>query len=93
MATRDPDRMGLPLRVFLYTIDQICTMTSIPEKSLRDDYLYYNGRSLGPRPHHLMLATNVAPPKTKPDWRVSEREFVRWLRFKGFRVYDRSSTM
>lgn len=90
---RERDRMGLPLRPFLYTLDQISTLTTLPLQLLKDGYLHYEGRSVGIRPHHLMRAVNIAHTGDKPEWRVEEREFVRWLRFKGFRIYDRSTVV
>lgn len=87
------DRMGLPLRPFMYTLDQICSLTALTDQQLKDKFLHFEGRSVGPRPDHLMKAINIGPPKSKPDWRVEEREFIRWLRSKGFRIYDRSVTV
>jgi hypothetical protein len=37
-----------------------------------------------------MLARDISPDDAeRPDWRVSEKDFVRWLRFKGFRYHER----
>lgn len=79
--------MGLPLKVFLYTLDQIATMIEIDVKTLKTSYIHYVHRSIGARQHPLMEARNIAPDGEKPDWRIAENEFVRWLRYKGFKVY------
>lgn len=51
-------------------------------------YLYFEGRSIGARRRDLMIARNIAPPDQDPEWRVTEREFVRWMKTKGFRYYE-----
>lgn len=84
----NPERVGLPARPFLYTTDQIATLLSLDEKTVKAQYLFYEGRSTGKRKLGLMVARNIADPKNHPQWRVSERELIRWLRFKGFRIYE-----
>ena len=85
------DKIGLPPRPFLYTVDQISVMLDLPEARIMQAYLYFEGRSIGSRKKDLMTARNIAPANERPDWRIAEREFVRWMRVKGFRYYDRSS--
>lgn len=87
----DRERMELPPRPFLYTIDQLSTLTQIPEATLKRSFIHYEERSIGFRRHEQMSARNIAPNGEKPDWRIVEKEFVRWLRYKGFRVYNRIS--
>lgn len=84
----NPERLGLPARPFLYTLDQIGTLLSLEVKDLKLRYLYFEGRSTGVRSMHLIQARNIAHPTSDPDWRVAERELLRWLKLKGFRVYD-----
>ena len=48
-------------------------------------------RSVGTKTREQMLARNIAPRDKTPDWRVAEMELVRWMRFRGFRFYDRST--
>lgn len=84
-----PKSVGLPPRPFLYTVDQISTITSIPERDLHVRYLHHEGRDVGTRQPHTMLCRNIAPPDDKPDWRVTERELIRWLKSRGFKYYDR----
>ncbi len=83
--------VGLPPRPFLYTIDQISVILDVTEKIVAATYLFFEGRSTGTRNKHLMLARNIAPPDAKPDWRVAERELVRWMKTKGFRYYERGT--
>jgi len=82
--------VGLPYRPFLYTVDQIAVILEVDPKVILRDYLYFEGRSIGSRHKHLMIARNIAPPESKPEWRVAERELIRWMRHKGFRYYERS---
>lgn len=83
------EKIGLPPRPFLYTIDQISGILSIPVDALKQRYLYFENRSIGDQDRHLIAARNIAPPADRPDWRISEREFIRWMRLKGYRYYDR----
>lgn len=85
------ENLGLPLRVFLYTVDQIALMLGTTEVDVKRRYLHYEGREVVPRPHGKMLARNIADDGEKPEWRVAEPELVRWLRYKGFRLYVRGS--
>lgn len=83
--------VGLPPRPFLYTVDQISVLLELSEASLRSSYIYYVGRSIGHNNPDLMTARNIAKPGEHPDWRITERELVRWMRRRGFRYYERSS--
>ena len=85
------ENIGLPTRVFLFTLDQISVMIHVTEKTLTDHHIFFQGRSIGSRKKTLMVAINIAPPDEKPDWRVAEREFIRWMRVKGFKYYERGS--
>lgn len=86
-----PAKIGLPTRVFLFTVDQLSVMIDVKEETILRSYLYFEGRSIGSRQKSLMVARNIAQPDQKPDWRVAEREFIRWMRFKGYRYYDRGA--
>jgi hypothetical protein len=80
----------LPERVFLFTVDQIATMMEVSEQQVYDNYLFYEGRSVGVRPKGKMLARDISPEDApRPEWRVTDREFTRWMRFKGFRFHTR----
>lgn len=81
--------VGLPPRVFMYTIDQLSVLTQITEQQLHALHLFHEGRDVGVRKPHQMVTRNIAPPDERPDWRVVEKEFVRWMKLKGFKYYDR----
>lgn len=81
--------VGLPVRNFLYTVDQIAFLIEVSEATVKQSYLHYEGRSTGVCPKDRMIARNIAPVGEKPEWRVLDTAFVRWMRFKGFKVYER----
>lgn len=83
--------IGLPPRVFMYTLDQIGGMLNLSTRMVVQGYVYLEGRSIGARNKGLMVARNIAPPDLPPDWRIMDREFIRWMKFKGFRYYDRGT--
>lgn len=85
------DSVHLPVRVILYSLDQIAVFLAVTEAHLKTKYMFYEGRSLGKAPRALLLARNIAPEGTRPDWRVTETEFVRWMRYKGFKFYRTGS--
>lgn len=84
----NPNSVGLPVRPFLYTIDQIAALLELKEDSVKSTLIFFFGRNPGHRPLDLLLARNIAAPGEKPEWRVAEQELVRWMRRKGFRVYQ-----
>ena len=81
--------VGLPIRPFLYTLDQICTLLEVSEDSLKRQYLHFEGRSVGSKPPDRMRAVNILSPPHKPDWRVAEKELIRWMRYMGFRYHEK----
>ena len=85
------ERFQMPPRLFLYTLDQIATMTGVRLESLKASHIHFDRRSVGARPGDKMLARNIAQDGEKPEWRVAENEFIRWLRKRGFRIYERTS--
>lgn len=84
------EQIGLPPRPFLYTLDQIGVMTDLSIQALSALHVYFEGRSVGTRKPHQMVARNMnaGDSLAKPDWRVLDKEFVRWMRAKGFKYYD-----
>lgn len=86
---KDTARYGLPVRPFLYTLDQISTLLDLSIQNLSKDYVFFEGRSSGLAPRVKMIARNIAPPEAKPEWRIAEREFIRWMKVKGFKYYER----
>lgn len=88
----DPVKFGLPVRPFLWSLDQISVIIDLDEKYLNSNAMvHYEGRSIGFASRHQLLARNIAMPEDKPVWRVAEHEFIRWLKMKGFRYYDRGT--
>lgn len=88
MSPKDRDAIGLPIRTFLYTVDQIGVLLALEPKVVLRTYLFFEGRSTGACPKDKMKSVNIAPQGEKPEWRVAERELVRWMRYKGFRYYE-----
>ncbi len=86
--TPPPEKFGLPLQSFLYTLDQIQSLFEISVDG-KSPYIHWDNRSVGIPSKDRMLARNIAPSGEKPDWRVADREVVRWLRRKRFRIYER----
>ena len=66
-------------------------MLNVTEETIKKSYIHFEGRSTGTRRRDLMIARNIAKPENTPDWRVTEREFIRWMKVKGFRHYERGS--
>lgn len=87
----DAAKIGLPVRPFLYTIDQISVMTGIDERTILTTHCFFQQRSIGrPTPDLLKVRDlNQGKPGLKPDWRVLDTEFVRWMKSKGFRYYEK----
>lgn len=79
--------VGLPPQPFLYTLDQIADMTRVTQRTLAK-FLHFSGVSPGKCPKDKMLTAPLGSPGEAPDWRVADAELIRWLRVKGFKVYD-----
>lgn len=82
----DPQEVGLPPFIFLFTVDQIAGMLNIELSTLMVQYLYYAGRSSGRKASHQMDAVNIAPEDALPDWRVPAREFLQWCKRRNIKV-------
>lgn len=87
----DPEKVGLPVRPFLYTLDQIAVLIDVEEGQLKRSYIHFEGRSIGVASRRQLLARNISPDDKAPDWRVAERELIRWFKTVGFKYYDRGS--
>lgn len=85
----NPEKYGLPPRPFLYTLDQISVLLDLPEQAMRTTHIHFEGRSIGVPTRDRLLARNIAAKDAPPDWRVAERELIRWLKNKGFKYYER----
>lgn len=88
-----PEKIGLPPRIFLYSLDQIAMLLDIELKSLKSNYIYYEGRSTGVRRRDYISSRNIAPDGEKPEWRVAEKELIRWFKHKGFKYIERGWLM
>lgn len=86
MSHRDAEKVGLPPTPFFFTIEQVATMLQISETGL-SRMLFYMGRSTGVASKGKLVATNLAPEGQTPEWRVLDRHFIQYLRFKGIRFH------
>lgn len=87
----DPQKVGLPIRPFLYTLDQVAYLLSLTEERVRKSgMVYYQGRSTGAKTPDRMMARDIASESQSPDWRVAEQELIRWMRRKGYKIYERT---
>lgn len=79
----------LPVRQFMYTIDQIAHMLNCSTDTLYNKYLWYTGRDHG-QPGSRLKAINIAPLEDgrEADWRVAEEDWVFWLRQRGIQFHE-----
>lgn len=89
MPNPEAGKIGLPPRIFMFTVDQIGTMLELTDRYVKETLLFYDRREPGLTPKTKMRAINIAPEGEKPEWRVTEREFIRYLRSRGLKFYDR----
>jgi len=82
------DRIGLPPRIFLYTVDQVAQMLSLTIPYVKNTLLFYDRREPGLTPKTRLRAINIAPEGETPEWRVTERELIRYLRSRGVKFYE-----
>lgn len=80
MTISDRHKYGLPPRLFLYTVDQIADMLSVSDMT---KVLHYEGRTPGVAQLGRMRARNIMPVGEKPEWRIEEAEFIRWMKHTG----------
>lgn len=73
----------LPEIPFLYTLDQVAIIVGWSKQRLHAR-TFYVGRTLDRKLADQIEAFNIALPTQKPDWRVSERELIRWLIRHGY---------
>lgn len=72
-----------------WTIDQIADMLALPEQTLRNSYIWYEGRDKGAYRRQYLRAVNVNVGRhdfdltnnAQREWRVAEDEFLRWLTY------------
>lgn len=82
-------QIQLPVRQFMYTIDQIAHMLSCSTDTLYNKYLWYTGRDHG-QPGSKLKAINIAPLEdaTTADWRVTEEDFFFWLKQRNITFHE-----
>jgi hypothetical protein len=79
-------RIQLPIRVVLYTVDQLSSILSIPEDELLTKYLYFQDFSIGVQGRRMLARNIEIDSQSKPRWRVAETELVRYLVSRGFTI-------
>jgi hypothetical protein len=79
-ADQNAQEVELPLHTFLYTIDQIAYMMNVSESNLRNNTIWYVGREYGHFNVMRLKAINIKAHGQKPEWRVEEQEFIRFLK-------------
>lgn len=92
IPSSSPAVVGLPVRPFLYSLDQIANILDMDLARLKSVYIFYHGRTVGAARSDFLAARDIAPHGKGPEWRVSEKELVRWMKRIGFRVHERSWT-
>lgn len=85
-----PSDVALPIRPFLYTVDQVANILGInPAKVLSASYCHFDGRSIGFPKRGQLRWRNISMPDETPEWRCAERDLIRFLKHKGFKVVER----
>ena len=74
--------LQLPVKTFMYTIEQIAYMLDVTEQTVKKRILYYQGRERRKWTNDDLVAVNFSRQDEKPEWRISEEEFIRWMRRK-----------
>lgn len=80
---------GLPPRPFFYTIDQAASLLSVDLDAFVRDFVYFVGVTPGVHKKDYLRAVNLAPLGAQEHWRIEASEFVRWLRTRNLRIYER----
>lgn len=78
-------RVTIPAHPFFYTLDQVALMMSQTPSWLRAR-IFFLGRSTTRKTPTQLEAMNVAEPDQPADWRIDERELLRWLARLGYQV-------
>lgn len=93
MTATDKERaiLGLPPRVFFYTLGQVGAIIEMSEADVLKKVVYLEGREVGRKMRGQLQAINVARGDHTPEWRVEDAELIRWLRHKKIRRFDRGA--
>lgn len=81
-------KLGLPYRPFLYTLDQICDLFQLSRKEI-NNYLFLPDLQIGTARPDRMACLNIAPNGLPPQWRVEERELIRWMKYNHVSLLSR----
>jgi hypothetical protein len=87
MNNEERKKFNFPLRVWFFTVEEIAEMLAVDLDKVKREYVYYLGLTPGVAKKDLLKAANLSPLDATPEWRISEEEFARWLRVKGFTVH------
>jgi hypothetical protein len=79
-------RITLPVRIFLYTMDQLAAILGVEEETLIARYLYFQGLSTGIQGKRMLARNIEIDPEQPARWRVAESEVLRYMRERGFIV-------
>lgn len=92
-TANQPESVVLPVKPFLYTLDQVAQLLNIETKKLYSNgWINFHGRSTGIATKQEMVARNIEKDPDKPaEWRIAERELVRWLRLRGYKFHERGT--
>lgn len=63
-------------------------MLSLTIPYVKNTLLFYDRREPGLTPKTRLRAINIAPEGETPEWRVTERELIRYLRSRGVKFYE-----
>lgn len=88
MTGRRSYDIRLPMRPFFYTIDQVATLTGLTLNQV-NRLLFRHGADSGIPPRERLYAINLAPADAPIEWRVEEKELLRWLKHRGIAVLHR----
>lgn len=86
---KQSERLGLPVKPFMYTFEQIASLFSVDERMVTQYMIFYLGRSVGAPPKGKLRAINLADDGEIPIWRVTEKHLTMYLKAKGIRFYTR----
>jgi hypothetical protein len=75
----------LPSHEFFYTLDQVALLLAVEESWLRER-VYFAGRMPDTHLRDKITAINLAEANERPRWRIPQRELVRWIARKGYKV-------
>lgn len=81
-------KLRLPHKEFLYTLDQVAGLLEIPIRTLWG-HLWFDGKvdQEAWTPKRMRAVSIARDDSLRPKWRVSETEFIRYLKYHHIEVY------